>query len=270
METNPNDQAAPATVAAFFDVDNTIIKGASAFHLGKELYARGFFRKRDLFTFAFLQARYSLIGENQEQIDQVRSRALSIMQGHSVAEVVAIGEEVYDQVLGLRIFPGTQSLLNDHLSKGHEVWLITATPIEIGDLIARRLGASGALATIAEHKAGHYTGRLVGDMMHGKAKAAAILKLAAERNIDLTESFAYGDSFNDLPLLQSVGNPCPINPEYRLRKHAKKVGWPVREFRGKRKAAKNSFKTASYAGAAWASYTVLRQIYRRVRGLLGK
>ena len=93
-------------VGAFFDVDNTIIRGASAFHLGVGLYRRGFFRQRDLLQFGLHQFRYLTFGENKHQIDEVRSRALSIMKGHSVAEVTAIAEDVYDEVLCLRIYPG--------------------------------------------------------------------------------------------------------------------------------------------------------------------
>lgn len=252
-------------MAAFFDVDNTIIRGASAFHLGKALYDRGFFRKRDIWAFAYQQARYVMMGENNQQISSTRNRALSVMQGHSVAEVVSIGEEVYDQVLANRIYPGTQKLLNKHLAAGHEVWLVTATPSEVGDLIARRLGVSGALATVVEHEAGYYTGNLVGELMHGASKAHAAQTLAKERNIDLTASFAYGDSMNDVPLLNTVGNPCAINPDARLRKHAQLSGWPTRDFRGKRNAARKSIKTASLAGLVWVITLVVKKITRGLR-----
>ncbi|WP_425443200.1 HAD family hydrolase [Sanguibacter antarcticus] len=270
-ETRTAPGASPAVdgcsrrIAAFFDVDNTIIRGASSFHLARGLYARGFFRKRDLVNFFFQQARYMTFGESKQQINEVRSRALLLMTGHSVAEVVAIGEEVYDQVLALRIFPGTQKLLDAHLAAGHQVWLVTATPVEIGDLIARRLGADGALGTIAEHANGFYTGRLVGDMMHGQAKADAVLALAEEHDLDLAGSSAYGDSMNDVPLLSTVGNPCAINPDPRLRKHSKTVGWPVREFRGRRRTAQRGLTTASWAGLAWAAGLVARSATRSVR-----
>ena len=257
-------------VAAFFDVDNTIIRGASSFYLARALWRRGFFRKRDIVNFAFQQARYTAFGETNQQIDEVRSRALFLMTGHSVAEVVAIGEEVYDQVLSQRIFPGTQKLLDAHLAAGHQVWLVTATPVEIGDLIARRLGATGALGTVAEHSNGFYTGRLVGDMMHGTAKANAVQVLATDLDLDLESSSAYGDSMNDVPLLSTVGNPCAINPDPRLRKHSKTIGWPIREFRGKRRAAKRGMKTASWAGLAWATGLVARSATRAVRGRLGR
>lgn len=257
-------------VAAFFDVDNTIIRGASSFHLARALWQRGFFRKRDIVNFAFQQARYLAIGETKSQIDEVRNRALFLMTGHSVAEVVAIGEEVYDQVLALRIFPGTQKLLDAHISAGHQVWLVTATPVEIGDLIARRLGANGALGTIAEHESGHYTGRLVGDMMHGQAKADAVEALAERYDIDLEASSAYGDSMNDVPLLSTVGHPCAINPDPRLRKHAKTIGWPIRDFRGRRRAAQRGLKTASWAGLAWAAGLAVRSATRSIRHRLDR
>lgn len=254
------------TEAAFFDVDNTIIRGASAFHLARGLHRRGFFRYGDIVRALLHNARYQLFGENREQIDEIRSRALAIMTGHSVAEVVAIGEEVYDQVLELRIFPGTRQLLDDHLAAGHQVWLVTATPVEIGTLIARRLGATGCLGTVAEHQDGFYTGRLVGDLLHGQAKARAVQALAEREGIDLAASYAYGDSTNDVPILSTVGHPCAINPDPRLRRHAQAAGWPIREFRGRRRAAKRGIKTASWAGLAWAAGLVLRSIGRSVRG----
>ena len=252
-------------IGAFFDVDNTIIRGASSFHLGVGLYRRGFFTSLDLVQFAVHQARYLVFGENKRQIDQVRTRGLSIMAGRSVAEVAAIGEEVYDEVLCLRIFPGTQKLLDDHIAAGHQVWLVTASPVEIGQLIARRLGATGALGTVAEHKDGFYTGRLVGDLLHGKAKASAIQALAESEDLNLAASFAYGDSINDVPILSAVGHPCAINPETRLRRHAKTVGWPIREFRGRRRTARRSANAASLAGLAWVAGLVLRSLGRSVR-----
>lgn len=251
--------------AAFFDLDNTIIRGASAFHLAVGLRSRGFFTTWDLVTFAFHQARYLAFGEDMHTIAKVRSRALSIVAGRSVAEIAAIGEEIWDEVLSLRIFPGTQALLREHLDAGHEVWIITASPVEVGELIGRRLGATGALGTVAEHLDGYYTGRLVGDMMHGRAKARAVLALAEEEGIDLAASFAYGDSMHDVPILSTVGHPVAINPDRRLRRHAQRVGWPVQEFRGRRRAVRRGAQTASWAGAAWAASLAIRGVRRALR-----
>ena len=84
-----------------------------------------------------------------------------------------------------RIWPGTRALAQLHLDQGQRVWLVTAAPIEIARIIARRLGLTGAMGTVAEHVDGVYTGRLVGDMLHGPAKAEAVKALAAREGLDL-------------------------------------------------------------------------------------
>lgn len=257
-------------VAAFFDVDNTIIRGASAYHLARELYRRDFFGLRDIAFFARHSVLYLLLGEDLGRIAAVRARALRIVQGRTVAEVISIGEEVYDQVLANKIYPSARALIEDHLAQGHEVWLVTATPAEIADLIARRLGTTGALGTIAEHDDGVYTGALRGNMLHGEGKKATVLRLAQERGLDLSRSHAYGDSVNDIPLLTTVGSPCAINPEPRMRLHALDVGWPVRDFRRRRRDVGRGVRTgvrgAGWAGAVWAATSVLRALRRRITG----
>jgi HAD superfamily hydrolase (TIGR01490 family) len=217
-------------VGAFFDVDNTIIRGASAFHLAVGLYRRGLLRVPDIAKFAVHQARYRTFGENRRQMDEVRAAALAIVRGHSVREMGLIAEDVYDQVMTLRIYPGARRLLDAHRAAGHRVWLVTAGPREVGEIIARKLGAAGALGTIVEQVDGRYTGRLCGDLLHGAAKAEAVTLLAEREGIDLGSSYAYGDSTHDVPILSLVGNPVAINPDRRLRRHAERVGWPVQEF----------------------------------------
>jgi len=261
---SPDQGAGPTAVAAFFDVDNTLVRGASTFHLARALHARGFFRARDIARFAVHQARYSVYGENAHHLEKVRSKALCLVAGHSVHEVRSIGEQVYDDVLALRIFPGTKALLEAHLAAGHQVWLVTASPIEVGGLIARRLGATGALATVPEHDAdGVYTGRLDGEVMHGAAKARAARDLAARTGIDLARSYAYGDSMHDVELLGSVGHPCAVNPEPRLRRLARASGWDVREFRQPtRRAARTGVRAGGWVAAGWAATSLLRRAAR--------
>jgi len=253
--------AASKKKAAFFDVDNTIIRGASSYHLAKELRRRKFFGTRDIIKFGIIQARYLIQGENKKNIDQVRERALALVKGHTQAEVVACGEDVYDAVLGLRIFPGTKEIIDEHLANGDEVWFITASPVEVGELIARRLGATGALGTVGEVVDGVYTGKMIGNMMHGKAKADAIRQLATERNLDLAASYAYSDSLNDLPMMKLVGHPRPINPDGKLKAYAKKMGWSTAEFRNKRITG-HPIRTTAIAGGAWVFGLVVRAIRR--------
>src|SRR6185503_12044383 len=104
--------------------------------------------------------------------------------------------------------------------------------------IARRLGLTGAIGTVAEIENGIYTGRLVGDLMHGPAKAAAIRDLAGREGLDLAQCSAYSDSVNDLPMLGAVGRAVAVNPDPALRRVARERGWEIRDFRTGRKAAK--------------------------------
>ncbi|MDR0482389.1 MAG: HAD-IB family hydrolase [Cellulomonadaceae bacterium] len=259
--------AQPTGAAAFFDVDNTVIRGAAAYHLARELYRRHFFSTMDIARFGVLQARYLLFGESKKDIENVKDRALGLIAGRTVAEVTAVGEDVYDQVIQLRIYPGSKKLIETHLAHGDQVWFVTAAPVEIGGLIAKRLGATGCLGTEAEHIKGVYTGKMKSGMMHGTAKAEAISELAEREGIDLAESSAYGDSVNDLPMMQAVGNPCPINPDRKLRIFARDAGWPIREFRGRGYRMRNrSLQTASAAGAAWGIGVAYRAIKRFVEG----
>jgi len=265
--TGPDTVGSASRVAAFFDVDNTIVRGASAYHIARGLHQRGYLRKRDILRFGWESAKYSMFGENKEQIDDLRREGLGIIKGWSAAEMNAVGEEVYDEVLALRIFPGTKAIIDDHLAKGDEVWLVTASPIEVGRVIARRLGVTGALGTVAEQDNGHYTGRMVGDMLHREAKAAAVAALAAERNLDLSRSYAYGDSTNDVPMLEAVGNPTAINPDARLRRQASQHGWPIREFRKRSKSGRRGVVKASITGTVWAGLAVARGLRAALRGI---
>ncbi len=254
------DPKAQPTVAAFFDVDNTVIRGASSFHIARGLKERGYFRNRDLLKFGWEQMKYLVFGESKEQMADLKAEALGIIKGWSVAEMAAIGEEVYDEILAMRIFPGTKALIDEHRAQGHQVWFVTATPVEIGRLIARRLGATGALGTVAEHQNGHYTGRLVGDFMHGEAKAVGVRELAARLQINPANCFAYGDSMNDVPMLSAVGHPCAINPDSKLRRHAKSHDWPIQDFRGRNPNGRRSIVRASAAGTTWILLKIVRAI----------
>jgi HAD superfamily hydrolase (TIGR01490 family) len=237
--------------AAFFDVDNTVMRGASIFHLARGLYARKFLTPRDIRRFAVQQARFRLLGrEDLGHVHGARESALSFAAGHRVEELTAIGEEIFDEVMERKIWPGTRALAQLHLDAGQRVWLVTATPVEVATVIAQRMGLTGALGTVSETLDGVYTGRLVGEILHGEAKAEAVRALAAREGLDLSLCAAYSDSANDIPLLELVGQPCAVNPDTRLRAHARANGWRVRDYRTGRKAAKLGVPAALGLGAA--------------------
>jgi HAD superfamily hydrolase (TIGR01490 family) len=246
-------------VAAFFDVDNTVMRGASIWHLARGLWRRDFFTLRDVSAMAWKRARFALLGESLEHVDQIREQALGFIAGHSVEELRVVGEEIFEEVMHTKIWPGTQALTRSHLDQGHEVWLVTATPVEVARVLARRLGLTGALGTVAESVDGVYTGRLVGEPLHGPAKAEAVEDLARERGLALAECSAYSDSANDIPLLSLVGHPCAINPDRALRDHAKAHGWTIYDYRTGRRAAKVGIQAAGATAVAGALAAAARR-----------
>jgi len=254
------------TAAAFFDVDNTIVRGASIFHLARGLYRRDFLSMRDIIRFAVQQARFVAVGEHLETVADIQSRALAFIAGRSVAEMRSVGEEVFDEMLADKIWPGTLALARMHEDAGQRVWLVTATPVEVAQVIADRLGLFGALGTVSEHVDGRYTGQLVGAAMHGQAKAEAVAALADREGLALRRCAAYSDSANDIPLLSLVGHPVAINPDSRLRAHARLNGWQVHDYRTKRKAARIGLPAAGggvAAGIAVGVFAANRRHHRR-------
>ncbi|MFD5006448.1 HAD family hydrolase [Streptomyces mutabilis] len=252
--------------AAFFDLDNTVMQGAAIFHFGRGLYKRKFFETRDLARFAWQQAWFRLAGfEDPEHMQDARDSALSIVKGHRVSELKTIGEEIYDEYMAERIWPGTRALAQAHLDAGQKVWLVTAAPVEIAQVIARRLGLTGALGTVAESIGGVYTGKLVGEPLHGPAKAEAVRALAAAEGLDLSRCAAYSDSHNDIPMLSLVGHPYAINPDSKLRKHARELEWRLRDYRTGRKAAKVGIPAAAGVGAVAGGTAAAIALHRRRR-----
>lgn len=247
--------------AAFFDVDNTLMRGASLFHVARKMYQRKAFTIRDALGFVWKQLKFITRGETLKDIHSVRDTALALGAGILAEDMAIMGEEVYDEMIASKIWPGARALADQHLRVDRQVWLVTATPIEVASVIADRLGLTGALGTVGEVEDGAYTGRLVGDILHGPAKAVAVKELASKEKLDLEKCWAYSDSYNDVPLLSLVGHPVAINPDAKLRRHARDHNWPVYDFRSGRRAATFGLRAATGAGAIyglWRSYARFR------------
>jgi len=224
---------------AFFDVDNTLLKGSTLFFLGRGMYQRGFFTKKDISAFVLANLRYRLTGkENKDEIVRFQNAACEFIKGHNVVDIEKIGQEIYEEYVSPAIWQGTVEIAQEHLAKGEEVWLVTATPLDMANLMAKRLGFTGALGTKAETKDGIYTGKMIGNLLHGREKAVAIKELSQSENFDLENCYAYSDSHHDIPLLESVGNPRVINPDTLLEIRAYRENWPVYDFRRARKLKK--------------------------------
>src|SRR6185369_7160188 len=126
-EEPPVAPGADLTAAAFFDVDNTMMQGASIFHFARGLVARDFFTTGDLLRFALLQIKFRISGEDLDDMSRSREGALAFVAGRHVSQIVELGEEIYDDLMAHKIYPRTRELAQRHLDAGQRVWLVTAT-----------------------------------------------------------------------------------------------------------------------------------------------
>lgn len=222
--------------AAFFDLDRTLIPGSSLFLLARGMYERDYYRVRDILRFGWRQTMFRLSGESDKALEQSRGATLEFVAGRPVRDLQEMGREIAEERILPRVYEGITKVIDHHRHVGDLTFLCTASPQELADIVAESLDMTGALGTRAEvSHDGRYTGNLTDiGVLHGEAKAAAVVELADRLDIDLSESYAYSDSINDLPLLETVGHPIAVNPEAELKRCARECGWPVYELRTRR------------------------------------
>lgn len=217
-------------VVAFFDVDKTLLHGASLWYLARGSRRLGIVRLRDMTRFFYQAVRFQRRGEHLGALDRIRDRGMQLLAGRDVGELRQLAREVVDR-MHPRLWPETVALLTEHLRQGHQVWLVSATPDFLAEELAARLDATGALGSPLEIDGGRFTGRFTGPTMHGAEKSVAAARLLAEQHVDPADCYAYSDSINDLPLLTSVGTAVVVNPDRALAEHAQRAGWRVLRLR---------------------------------------
>ena len=253
----------PAPGAAFFDLDRTIITGSSVFSLGWAAYRAGMLANRDLAKDAVSTLAFVFAGASDDKAESVKNRVLGAIEGVPVADLELLGEQVIP-ALEDDVRREARGLIDLHHAAGRDTYIVSASPVEIVDAFARRIGMTGGLGTVAEIKDGIYTGELAAPFTYGQGKADALQRLAEEKGYDLDLSYAYTDSAGDLPMLEAVGHPVAVNPDRSLELIAANRGWPIVEFnRTTKKVMKRTTAAAGAAALAAAAYALGRGAGRR-------
>jgi len=239
--------------AAFFDIDKTLVPGSSLYPLARRLRHEGVLGTGDAVRFAASQLVFRGGGrERRGAAELARRKALAFVAGRNRDELRSWARAVVSESLLPHVYPAMEARIRSHREAGEPVWLLTASPLELAEILAEGLGATGALGTEVEvDDAGVCTGRLAGPLLHGQPKADAVVALAASERLDLSRVSAYSDSVHDLPLLSLVGRPHAVNPDTALRRHARRHGWPVVELRRGRRAVVRA-GVSTLAGSAVA------------------
>lgn len=226
--------AAPSgsEIGAYFDFDGTIIAGFSAIIFLKEKIKRGDLAIEDVMKLFFSMRQYA--NGNSSFYDLMVVGA-GILAGTSEQKYRNFSSEMYEKEIARRIYPESRNLIDAHLKKGHTVAIISsATPYQI-EYAARDLGIENVLCSQYQVRNGKFTGKVRDPACFGQGKLDAAKAFSQSHGVNLSQSYFYSDSDDDLPLLQSVGYPHTINPNEKLANIAAQQSWPVHRFtsRGK-------------------------------------
>ena len=217
-------------VAAFFDLDKTIIAASSTLAFSRHFQAGGLITKRALLRSAYAQFVFAVGGADHDQMDKLREFLSGLVTGWDVATVREIVADTLQNVIDPLVYDEAVTLIEEHRSAGHDVIIVSASGTEVVEPIGLLLGADGVVATELEiSDEGKFTGQ-IHRYVFGEEKARAIRTLAEERGYDLDECYAYSDSVTDVAMLDVVGRAFAVNPDKELKKIAIERGWPVLVF----------------------------------------
>ena len=236
--------------AAFFDLDRTLLRGASGPVIGEALKEAGV-TDRSIPGEQLIYRFYDLFGENRPSME-VTKRAVRFAEGWVREQVQEAGELAADALAGA-LQPFARPILDEHKKAGRPLVLATTTPYDLVKPLADALGFDDVVATRYGAKDGVYDGTLDGEFVWGPGKLRAIAEWAMENAIDLGESWAYSDSYYDIPMLSAVRHPVVVNPDPRMlvtALAAAVAGGPPRRAGGRAEAAGAQRRAAARAHGA--------------------
>jgi HAD superfamily hydrolase (TIGR01490 family) len=220
----PTDQRDLAsTVAAFFDVDNTILPGeASELRFFRWLWRRG------IIGWPEAQASIAWLLRHVPPLSlhPLRQRKL-YLAGKPSQVIEPLGEEFCREELCPRVSAIAMRKLDEHRRAGHSIIFVTGSLDFLIAPVADALRADRCFASRLEQQQGLYTGLLMPPLPYGEGKCQLIDQLTQEFTLDLSQCYAYGDSPGDIDLLQAVGHPTVVNPIRGMDAIARRHNWPV-------------------------------------------
>ena len=222
--------------AAFFDLDRTLISGSSAFVFGVSAWRADMLPTTQFIKDAASALAFKLRGDHGGDVaDGVRRRILGAVTGINQDSLIGLNESIVPKLLD-RVRPESKQLLERHRRLGRATYIVSASPKELVEPLAKSLGMTDGIGTVSEVVDGLYTGELVGPFCYGEGKVEAIRQIASWEGFDLSQCYAYSDSISDLPMLEAVGHPVAVNPDGRLNEIALSRGWPIVIFGRRTKA----------------------------------
>jgi HAD superfamily hydrolase (TIGR01490 family) len=217
-----------AVAAAFFDVDHTILRVNSGSEWIRHQVRRGELGPTSLLRGLWWAALYHVALLDMEKL---ATRLAAGEKGGSVAVMTEVCDRWWKTEIERHVTDGARQALRHHRQRGELTALLTSGTQFLAEPMARDLGVDAALCSRLEHQDGCFTGRFTAPLCFGKGKIRWAEDWARQHHVDLDRSTFYSDSWNDLPMLERVGTPVVVNPDLRLRLHARRRGWRIASWR---------------------------------------
>lgn len=214
-------------VAAFFDVDRTLVDCNTGRLFLKELRRRGEISFLKALRALGWMAKYHL---SLIDLQVIAANVAQQMRGRSESEFAEQCQRWVEKEVLPRVTPGALRQIEHHRAEGHILAVLSSSPTYVTRPLAKMLGIDQVLSTTFEVAGDQFTGNLVGPACVGPGKIHWAESLGTSHGVDLGKSWFYTDSYTDLPMLERVGNRVVVNPDPRLRYAAKKRGWPVQDW----------------------------------------
>ena len=215
------------TTAAFFDFDGTLIAGYSVASFLRRRVISGDMPPREILGQLLAIWQY---GIQQADFEDVLVQSAAALRGTSAAAIEEVSREVYEKDLSGNIYPESRALVDAHLAKGHTVIIVSSATQYQVQHVAAEMGVEHVLCTRLDVSDGALTGEIVPPICYGEGKLAAAREFASQHRISLNRSYFYADGSEDIPLLEAVGFPRPVNPDEELANESAQQGWPVHRF----------------------------------------
>jgi len=215
-------------VAAFFDMDKTLLSDSSGMMYVRYLRERGRLSRRQMLRILWYGALYKLGLVN---FPQLSADLVTDLAGGTETQLRALCEELFRERIVHTITDAGRARLAAHRDQGHTPVILSASTNYVVEPLARHLDVPDFLCTrLVVGPDDRFTGQIVEPPCFGKQKIIHAERWAAARDVELGASYFYSDSYTDRDMLERVGHPVVVNPDPRLRRLAQKRGWPVEQF----------------------------------------
>ncbi|MDF1693241.1 MAG: HAD-IB family hydrolase [Zhongshania sp.] len=248
------------SIGAFFDFDGTLIDGYSVAEYFKERIRNRTISVKELVT--GVTAPFKGIA-NEAEFTLLFKDLIAEWAGNSEEEVRALWQKLFIERIARHMFHEAYSLVQAHMRAGHTVAIASsATRYQIEPL-ATEYGIEHILATELEIKRGIVNGKLHGEPLWGKNKAAAVRRFAKTQKISLSKSYGYANGDEDIDFLSTVGLATAVNPQKELLLKASAEAWPVLTFDPRKRAPFKAFAGTVGAYSAMTATMLAGMAYNR-------